>query len=122
MPTEQIKYAVYRLGITELEKFTEFWGDNCCDAISPESNWIDQKTRVIEVVKQKQQDSYPFRPPLELRERLERSARDNKRSLNAEIVVRLEASLSPSEPSQLEIANNQMLKRLCCKLGVAIEE
>lgn len=40
----------------------------------------------------KQQSAYPLRMPQDLRERLEVSATQGKRSLNAEIIARLEAS------------------------------
>lgn len=66
----------------------------------------------------KQAVAYPFRPPSALRERLERSAEANKRSLNAELIARLEASFADVGVSALEIENNGMLKALCAKLGV----
>lgn len=69
----------------------------------------------------KQPVSYPFRAPLELRERLKRSAEDNNRSLNAEIIERLEASFAEGEQSALEIENNGMLKALCAKLDIQTE-
>jgi len=40
---------------------------------------------------------YPLRVPPELRKRLEEAARDGGRSLNAEIVARLEQSFEPRE-------------------------
>lgn len=40
-----------------------------------------------------QQTSYPLRMPSELREQLEQLATQSKRSLNAEIVARLEESV-----------------------------
>ncbi len=66
----------------------------------------------------KQSVAYPFRPPSELRARLERSAEANKRSLNAELIARLEASFADVGVSALEIENNGMLKALCAKLDV----
>lgn len=46
---------------------------------------------------------YPIRMPAELRERLERSAKDGNRSLHAEIVARLSESLTyePKLPMSL---------------------
>ncbi|MDH0638190.1 Arc family DNA-binding protein [Pseudomonas sp. GD03860] len=44
----------------------------------------------------KQQTAYPLRMPAELREKLEKSAFESKRSINAEIVARLEESYSPT--------------------------
>lgn len=69
----------------------------------------------------KQPVAYPFRPPAELRERLELSAAVNKRSLNAEMIARLESSFLEGEQSALEVENNGMLKALCAKLGVQAE-
>lgn len=42
-----------------------------------------------------QQQSYPLRMSDELRERLEEAARESGRSMNAEIVARLQASFVP---------------------------
>ncbi|MHC5208778.1 Arc family DNA-binding protein [Pseudomonas chlororaphis] len=48
-------------------------------------------------------------------------ASSNKRSLNAELIARLEASFVDGEQSALDIENNSMLKALCAKLGVKAE-
>lgn len=72
----------------------------------------------------KQRTSYPFRPTPELRDRLERCARENNRSLNAEMIERLEASLldaKDEDSAALIIQNNLMLKRLCAQAGIDIE-
>lgn len=66
----------------------------------------------------KQSVAYPFRPPAELRERLERSAVANNRSLNAELIARLENSLNGDGYSDIEVENNVMLKAICAKLSV----
>lgn len=66
----------------------------------------------------KQSVAYPFRPPTELRERLERSAAVNNRSLNAEMIARLKSSFHEGDQNALEVENNKMLKALCAKLGV----
>lgn len=65
--------------------------------------------------------SFPFRSPIELRERLDRSAEANNRSVNAEIIFRLEASFLEGEQCALEVENNQMLIALCAKLGIRAE-
>lgn len=44
----------------------------------------------------KQQTAYPLRIPTDLRDRLDARASVNKRSLNAELLARLEASLQSS--------------------------
>jgi|LSQX01.1.fsa_nt_gb hypothetical protein len=70
----------------------------------------------------KQRTSYPFRPTPELRDRLERCARENNRSLNAELIERLEASfLEKKDSAALVIQNNLMLKKLCVQSGIDIE-
>lgn len=70
----------------------------------------------------KQRTSYPFRPTPELRDRLERCARENNRSLNAELIERLEASfLEKKDSAALVIQNNLMLKKLCAQSGIDIE-
>lgn len=45
----------------------------------------------------RQQPNYPLRMPQELRDFLEREAKKNSRSLNAEIVYRLQATAQASE-------------------------
>jgi hypothetical protein len=45
-----------------------------------------------------QQKPYPLRMPAELREALEETAKSNGRSVNAEIVARLQESLTPEAP------------------------
>ena len=44
---------------------------------------------------QKQPQSYPLRMPEELRKQLEDCAKENNRSMNAEIIARLQASNGP---------------------------
>jgi predicted transcriptional regulator len=52
-----------------------------------------------------QAPSYPLRMPDELRERLQEAAEESGRSMNAEIVTRLEASFVPrSELTRAEVA------------------
>lgn len=46
---------------------------------------------------------YPIRMPWELRAQLEESAKDGSRSLHAEIISRLEESLSPSSTKPLTV-------------------
>lgn len=48
---------------------------------------------------------YPVRMPDELRSELERVARENGRSLNAEILLRLQASLGQAEPDDTDLAD-----------------
>lgn len=47
-----------------------------------------------------QQASYPLRMPSELREQLEQLAARSKRSLNAEIVARLEESVAGNQQAE----------------------
>lgn len=47
-------------------------------------------------MKDKQQAPYSLRMPPEMRDALEKSAKVNRRSLNAELLLRLERSLSGS--------------------------
>lgn len=69
----------------------------------------------------KQSAAYPFRLPAELRERLEHSAVVNNRSLNSEMIARLESSLREGEQVALDVENNGMLKALCAKLEVQVK-
>lgn len=57
---------------------------------------------------------YSLRMPVELREHLENSAKQNHRSLNAEIVARLEASTGQVEPPKAArgISKELLLKSL----------
>ena len=48
---------------------------------------------------------YPIRMPWELRSQLEESAKDGSRSLHAEIISRLEESLSPSSGKALTVGD-----------------
>ena len=50
-------------------------------------------------------DQYIVRFPDGMRERLKQAAAENKRSLNAEIIARLEQSLERKPPSWLKSAN-----------------
>ncbi len=61
------------------------------------------------------QDKYVVRLPDGMRDRLKAAAADNKRSLNAEIVARLEASFGEPEPTtseMLEELTRELLKRI----------
>lgn len=58
----------------------------------------------------KQQPAYPLRMPAELRERLEEIAGTNKRSLNAEIIARLEQSLEARTMDEIAVQRADSLK------------
>lgn len=55
----------------------------------------------IDNMTEKQPPSYPLRMPQELRERLAEVAKESGRSMNAEIVARLEGSLSESSDAEM---------------------
>lgn len=65
-----------------------------------------------------QQPSYPLRMPPELRDQLEGAAKDNRRSLNAEIIARLEESLVPRTMDDIEAARPRELDRELAALSV----
>ena len=75
---------------------------------------------------EKQPPSYPLRMPQELRERLTEAAKANNRSMNAEIVARLERSFTAGEEIE-ELAFESAfeatgLKREVERLGKLLEE
>lgn len=70
----------------------------------------------------KQQTAYPLRMPSELRTKIEDLAHENKRSLNAEIIARLEESLNPRKiesPGMSDLTD--ALIALGKERGVAVE-
>lgn len=70
----------------------------------------------------RQQPSYPLRMPLELREQIESSSSSNKRSVNAEIVARLEDSFLPKAGAPLTIFGAaELLMDLCKAEGVKVQ-
>ncbi|MGO2201174.1 Arc family DNA-binding protein [Pseudomonas helleri] len=70
----------------------------------------------------KQQTAYPLRMPSELRTKIEDLAHENKRSLNAEIIARLEESLNPRHIGSLGMSDlTDALIALGRERGVAVE-
>lgn len=66
---------------------------------------------------------YSLRLPQQLRSKLQEAADCSRRSLNAEMVARLESSFSFAEIPEgtkgaLDIENNAMLKAICAQLGI----
>ena len=65
----------------------------------------------------KQLPPYPLRMPQELREELEREAEAGKRSLNAEVVMRLELTLARQSEKRSELlARHRVVFRQCLDL------
>lgn len=69
----------------------------------------------------KQQPPYPVRMPPELREELEKSAAANSRSLNAEVVSRLQASIDGAAGLRLPDETLGRLKKAAKKSGRTLE-
>lgn len=68
-------------------------------------------------------DIAPFglRMPAELKETLEKLAKDNKRSLNAEIVSRLEFTVSAFEQSNPETQHKEMWDEVRAQMDASFE-
>ena len=60
---------------------------------------------------------YPLRMPPELREELELSAKEHKRSLNAEIVLRLNGSISSEKMQEPDFLANSKKKDAILKIA-----
>jgi hypothetical protein len=75
--------------------------------------------------KPQQPPSYPLRMPQDLREQLAESAKKNNRSVNAEIIFRLESSFSPDLASFLSpemrarVEENAQFKRVSTGIAIA---
>lgn len=59
---------------------------------------------------EKQPPSYPLRMPQELRERLAEVAKANGRSMNAEILARLQSSFDLAPPDRIAVDTSQGMK------------
>jgi hypothetical protein len=68
----------------------------------------------------KQQNSYPLRMPEELRKQLEDAAKASQRSMNAEIVTRLQKSFEPNIASLNWLDLMQLLQAEAKKHGTTI--
>jgi hypothetical protein len=62
--------------------------------------------------KPQQPPSYPLRMPKELRDQLAESAKKNNRSVNAEIISRLEESFSPSAKDEDQAGHAKATTRI----------
>ena len=67
------------------------------------------------------QDKFMVRMPEGMRERIAEAAKANNRSMNAEIVARLEESFPPERPlsAQLQVLMNEQLRTLHAKKSAA---
>lgn len=72
------------------------------------------------MTEKKQQTAYPLRMPTELREHLTESARDNNRSLNAEIIARLEESYFHHKQPPAQLYTEEAVLGLVRKAGDAL--
>lgn len=70
----------------------------------------------------KQRTPYPLRMPDEMRDTLKNAAKENDRSLNAEIVARLEISIRGAEAMDKYEHATETAKRLLDETHAAIEE
>ena len=91
----------------------------CAYTVHPLNNLISPGKSFVS--DRHQSASYPLRLQKELRAKLQNAADSSRRSLNAEMVKRLESSFIEGQQNVLDIENNAMLKALCAKLGVQTE-
>lgn len=71
---------------------------------------------------EKQPPSYPLRMPQELRERLTEAAKANNRSMNAEIVARLERSFQDGDEDFEQGFRSVMQEKEIARLNALLDE
>ena len=83
------------------------------------SNLKESHTRRME--QSKQQNSYPLRMPSELRQRLEARAKASGRSMNAEIIDMLSATLDGRPATVSELSAGALLHEVIERYGARVQ-